>query len=123
MIEQKLIQRELENSRYPLPLPADLMPAIEEFKKTHFKDDAAYRRALAEVRHHRTGSAGRSAVGAHLLRFIEMRFETGVQDPRQEIADYARQNKLSVRRRRTRPDLRSRRQADGSVAARRPPPH
>ena len=53
MIEQKLIQAELANSRYPLPDPAELAPAIEQFKKEHFKDDAEYRAALATVRHHR----------------------------------------------------------------------
>ena len=46
MIEQKLIQAELANSRYPLPDPAELLPAIEQFKKQHFKDEAAYRAAL-----------------------------------------------------------------------------
>ena len=48
MIEQKLIQNELENSRYPLPDPAELTPAIEQFKKQHFKNDQDYQMALAE---------------------------------------------------------------------------
>jgi len=48
MIEQKLIRAELANSRYPLPDPAELAPAIEQFKKAHFKDDPQYRAALAE---------------------------------------------------------------------------
>src|SRR4051812_13324088 len=47
MVEQKLIQAELVNSRYPLPDPAELLPAIDQFKKEHFKDEAEYRAALA----------------------------------------------------------------------------
>ena len=65
MIEQKLDPVELANSRYPLPDPAELVPAIEQFKKEHFKDDAAYQRRAGRVWHHRGGFQGTVVVAAH----------------------------------------------------------
>ena len=95
MIEQKLIQRELENSRYPVPLPADLAPAIEEFKKTHFPDPAVYQRALAAAQITEQDLLDVLLWERTLLTFIEIRFETGVLASELEIADYARENKVT----------------------------
>src|SRR5689334_4252433 len=36
MVEQKLIQRELENSRYPVPARTEVEPELEQFKKKYF---------------------------------------------------------------------------------------
>jgi len=96
MIDQKLIQRELETSRYPQANAADLMPAIAEFKKTHYKDDAEYRRALAEYKITEQDLMDVLLWERTLLQFVEIRFETGVQLTDQEPADYARQNKISM---------------------------
>src|SRR5439155_19869862 len=46
MIEQNLVQFELASSRYPLPDPAELLPAIDELKKAHFKDETTYHAPL-----------------------------------------------------------------------------
>ena len=95
MIEQKLIQRELENSRYPAPEPAELEPAIEEFKRTHFPDDAAYQRALAEAHITAQDLLDVLVWERTLLNFIEIRFESGVLASDEEIAAYARDNKVT----------------------------
>lgn len=95
MIEQKLIQRELENSRYPVPAPADLAPAIEEFKKTHYPDTAAYQRALAAAEITEQDLLDVLLWERTLLTFIEIRFETGVLASELEIADYAREHKVT----------------------------
>jgi peptidyl-prolyl cis-trans isomerase SurA len=95
MIEQKLIQRELESSRYPAPLPAELMPAIEEFKHKQFKDDAAYQRALAAYDITEEDLLDVLLWERTLLRFIEVRFESGVQVTDQEVADYAKKQGLA----------------------------
>jgi hypothetical protein len=95
MIEQKLIQREIENSRYPATSPADLAPAVEEFKKTHFPDDAAYRRALTAAHITEQDLLDVLVWERTLLNFIEIRFESGVLASEQEIADYARTNKVT----------------------------
>ena len=88
MIEQKLIQTELANSRYPLPDPAELAPAIEQFKKTHFKDDQQYRAALAEYGISEEDFKELLLWQRTLLLFIQVRFETGVQLDAQDVEEY-----------------------------------
>src|SRR5204863_9610355 len=89
MIEQKLIQRDLENSRYPLPDAAELAPVIADFKKKHYPDNGAWERALAEY-----GIAEQDFLDVllwqrTLLAFIDVRFGTGIQVTEKEIAEYA----------------------------------
>ena len=88
MIEQKLIQTELANSRYPLPDPAELVPAIEQFKKAHYKDDQQYRAALAEYGITEGDFKELLLWQRTLLLFIQVRFETGVQLGTQDVEEY-----------------------------------
>lgn len=88
LIEQKLIQIELENSRYPLPDPAELAPAIERFKKEHFKDEAAYQAALAAYGITEQDFRDMLLWQRTLLLFVQVRFETGVQFTDQEVEAY-----------------------------------
>src|SRR5207248_8832405 len=87
MVEQKLIERELSNSRYPTPDAAELIPAIEQFKKEHFKDEAEYQRALAEYGITEEDFKDLLLWQRTLLLFIEVRFESGAQITDQEIQD------------------------------------
>jgi hypothetical protein len=96
MIEQKLIQRELENSRYPAPSAEELAPAMEAFRKLHYPDDAAYQRALAAA-----GITEQDLIDVlvwerTLLSFIELRFESGILASEPEVAEHAKQNNLSL---------------------------
>jgi peptidyl-prolyl cis-trans isomerase SurA len=88
MIDQKVIRIELANSRYPLPDPAELAPAIEQFKKAHFKDDQQYRAALAEYGITEDDFKDVLLWQRTLLLFIQVRFETGVQLTAQEVEEY-----------------------------------
>ena len=88
MIDQKLVRRDLENSRYPLPDPAELVPAIDQFKKTHFKDEAGYQRGLTEYGITDQDFREELLWERTLLSFIELRFESGVQVTDPEISDY-----------------------------------
>ena len=88
MIEQKLIRTELANSRYPLPDPADIAPAIEQFKKAQFKDGQQYRAALAEYGITEEDFKELLLWQRTLLLFIQMRFETGVQLAAQDVEEY-----------------------------------
>lgn len=88
MVEQKLIRKELETSRYPIPSPAEIEPILEKFKKEHFPDDAAYLQALRDY-----GIAGQDVKDMllwqrTLLLFVEVRFRPSVQVSDQEIQDY-----------------------------------
>lgn len=95
MIEQKLIQKELENSRYPLPTPADLQPAIDDFKKAHFPDRSSYEKALNEYGITEQDLLDVLLWERTLLAFIEIRFESGVLVSDQDIADHAREKQLT----------------------------
>ena len=88
MVEQKLIQRELETSRYPMPDPAEIDPALVDFKAAHFQEDADYARSLAD--YGITGQDVRNELlwQRTLLRFIEIRFRPGVQVSDQDIQKY-----------------------------------
>ena len=88
MIEQKLIRTELANSRYPLPDPAELAPAIEQFKKAHFKDDQQYRATLAEYGITEEDFKELLLWQRTLLLFIQVRFESGVQLGAQDVEEY-----------------------------------
>jgi parvulin-like peptidyl-prolyl isomerase len=88
MVEQKLIQTELSNSRYPLPDPAELAPAIDQFRKAHFKDDQQYRAALAEYGITEDDVKELLLWQRTLLLFIQVRFETGVQLSTQDVEEY-----------------------------------
>ena len=88
MIEQRLIRTELANSRYPLPDPAELAPAIEQFKKEHFKDDPEYRAALAGYGIGEEDFKELLLWQRTLLLFIQVRFETGVQLGAGDVEEY-----------------------------------
>jgi peptidyl-prolyl cis-trans isomerase SurA len=88
MVEQKLIERELETSRYSVPSPESIEPAIEDFKKKNFKSEQDYRRALAEYGLTEQDVREKVLWQRTLLKFLEVRFQTGVQVSDQEIEDY-----------------------------------
>uniref|UniRef100_Q02B20 SurA domain n=1 Tax=Solibacter usitatus (strain Ellin6076) TaxID=234267 RepID=Q02B20_SOLUE len=92
LIEQKLVQIELESSRYPLPDPAEISPAIEQFKKEHFKDDAAYRAALAAYGITEQDFRDMLLWQRTLLLFVQMRFETGAPVTESEVQAYFEKN-------------------------------
>ena len=88
MVEQKLIRRELELSRYPAPEPSSVESELQDFRKMHFQSDAQYQQALRE-----TGLAEQDVRDEllwqlTLLRFIDVRFKPGVQVTEQEIQNY-----------------------------------
>jgi len=95
MIEQKLIQKELENSRYPLPTAAELQPAMDEFKKAHFPDRSSYEKALADYGITEQDLLDVLLWERTLLAFIEIRFESGVLVSDQDVADHAREKQLT----------------------------
>jgi hypothetical protein len=88
MVEQKLIQRELETARYPVPSADSIAPSIDDFKKRNFKSEEEYQRSLAE--YGITDADVRDEVlwQRALLTFLGVRFEPGVQVSAQEIQDY-----------------------------------
>jgi len=88
MVEQRLILRELENSRYPTPGAAEIDPIFEKFKKDNFPSDEEYRRALADRGITEQDVRNELLWERRLLAFIDVRFRAGVQVSDQEIQDY-----------------------------------
>ena len=88
MVEQVLIRRELEVSRYPVPSPAEVAPVLEAFKKERFPKDEEYQRALAEYGIADLDVKDLLLWQRTLLLFIEVRFQSGVQVTGQDVQDY-----------------------------------
>jgi hypothetical protein len=88
MVEQKLIRRELETSRYPIPAASEVQPVLEKFKKENFADDAAFQSALASY-----GITEKDVLAGllwqrTLLQFIDVRFRPGLDVSDEQIKDY-----------------------------------
>jgi hypothetical protein len=86
LVEQVLIRRELEMSRYATLGAA--APASYQQMKQRFRSDDEYKQALA--RHQVSDVDVRQALEwqTSLLNFVEIRFRPGVQIPQSEIREY-----------------------------------
>jgi len=89
LIEQVLIRRELESTRYAAP-GSGADKTYQELKQKHHGDDG-YKQALAKYQI--TDKDVREAIQwqAILLDFIEIRFRPGIQLPESEVQDYYKQ--------------------------------
>jgi peptidyl-prolyl cis-trans isomerase SurA len=88
MVEQKLIQQELEDSRYPVPSASEIDPILADFRKKHFASDAEFQHALTDYGITEQDVKASLLWERTLLEFIEVRFRPGVQVGDQEIQDY-----------------------------------
>jgi peptidyl-prolyl cis-trans isomerase SurA len=88
MVEQRLIRRELETSRYPVPAVAEAEPLVAKFKQENFRDDADYRKALADYAISEKTVLDEILWQRTLLMFVAIRFRPGVQVSDQDIRDY-----------------------------------
>jgi hypothetical protein len=88
MVEQKLIRRELETSRYPVPQPSEIDPVLAELIQKQFHDEAAYRAALHAYGITEQDVRDELLWQRTLLLFVDDRFRPAVQVTDQEIRDY-----------------------------------
>jgi hypothetical protein len=88
MIDQRLIQTDLQNSRYPFPTAAELVPVMEQFKHEHFKSDAEYQQALAAYRITDQDFRDLLLWEKTLVGFIDVRFESAAPLGDKEVLDY-----------------------------------
>lgn len=91
MVEQTLVRLEVESSRYPAPSEADVQKALDQFKKEHFPDEAAYQSALASYGISDRDVRNELTWQRTLLSYIDVRFAPAVQVTEQEIQDYFNQ--------------------------------
>ena len=88
MVEQKLVRRELELSRFPAPDASAVEAEWNEFRKQRYPEGSALERALAEYGITEQGVKDALLWQLTLLRFIEIRFRPGVQVSDSDIEEY-----------------------------------
>ena len=91
LLEQALIRREMEISRYPLPIDEEIPGLLEVFRKDNFRNAADYSKKLTEygVTEKQLGRALLNQ--AAILRFVELRFRPGVAVGEGEVEIYYRE--------------------------------
>ena len=92
MVEQRLVRRELEMTRYPTPAPSDADPVLKKFQEERYPKPGDYEAALV-----RYGIADRQVRDEILwqltfLRFVQVRFRAGIQVGDDEAREYFEKN-------------------------------
>jgi hypothetical protein len=86
LVEQALIRREIETSRYVTAAGLQT-PLYDEIRKL-YKDEAGYKRALAEYGIEDADVRSALQWQATLLEFVAVRFRPGVQVPESDLKDH-----------------------------------
>src|SRR5271163_311699 len=84
LIEQTMIRREMELSRYPMPAMSDADVALKN-TQARFRTEAAYQEALQTYGITGDGLKRRLWWQATFLRFIDYRFRPGIQIPDADV--------------------------------------
>jgi len=90
LIDQALIKREMDLSRYPVPALSDADSALKEIQ-SHYPSQAAFEQALAD--HGITEAQLKEHLWWQLtvLRFVDYRFRPGIQISDSEVQAYYQQ--------------------------------
>jgi hypothetical protein len=88
MVQQTLVRRELESSRYPTPQPAEIEPTLAAFRRRYYPAEADYRRALAQCGIGDQDMRDALLWQRTLLQFVDVRFRPAVQITAEEIQQY-----------------------------------
>jgi peptidyl-prolyl cis-trans isomerase SurA len=98
LVLQRLISRELENSRYPAPPDVDVGKKIAEVRKDFYPTAEEFSQALAKYGIAETDFKEELLRQLAMQMFIEIRFRPGVQVSDAEIEDYFHKSVESVAR-------------------------
>jgi hypothetical protein len=88
LVEQTLIRRELELTRFSMPEASAALPQFLEFRKTRFPSDEDFQRALKAAGLTEQDLKDELLWQDTLLAFVGVRFRPGVQVTEQDIRDY-----------------------------------
>lgn len=89
LIQQALIRREIETTRYAIPEAAMAQPLVAAFKVSRFHDNAGeYQAALKKAEVTEAEVLASFLWQLTVLRFIEFRFRPGIQIAAEDIRDY-----------------------------------
>jgi hypothetical protein len=90
LIEQALVRREIEFSRYPAPDVSEAGEAVQRIA-ARYKTQTDYEQALQAYGITGTGLTQRLWWQATFLRFVDYRFRTGIQIPDADVQAYYQQ--------------------------------
>ncbi|HYL34992.1 MAG TPA: hypothetical protein VEV17_03645 [Bryobacteraceae bacterium] len=93
LIEQALVKREMEFSRYPQPAPSETDATLRE-AKARYASEAAYQDALRQYGISEDDLKQRLLWQLTLLRFIDFRFRPGIQISDSEVQAYYQQQRI-----------------------------
>lgn len=100
LVEQALIRREIELMRYPGPPPSAVDEMLAQVRRERLRDEAQYRRELAEYRIREQDVRAHLERQAAVLRFIDLRFKPGVQVSEADLQEFYQKRYLPELRRR-----------------------
>jgi peptidyl-prolyl cis-trans isomerase SurA len=87
LIEQALVKRDLDLSRYPLPAPSEAEASLRDVKLS-YAPESLYQQMLKEYVITEAGLKKRLLWQLTLLRFIDYRFRPGIQIPEADVKAY-----------------------------------
>lgn len=88
LVEQVLVRREMEISRYPAPDMSETDSMVAELKAERFPNDDGYLRALADYSLDETALRESLLLQLTVMRFIEFRFRPGITISDEEVRAY-----------------------------------
>ena len=87
LIEQALVKRDLDLSRYPLPALGDADASLKDVK-TSYPPESLYQQMLQQYGINEEGLKRRLLWQLTLLRFVDFRFRPGIQIPEADVKTY-----------------------------------
>jgi hypothetical protein len=88
LVEQALIRREIELSRYPTPEMSDIEKTLDQIKSIRFGGEKGFQQALGGLGLTEDDVKRQLLWQTTLLRFVEMRFRPGVHVTEEDIREY-----------------------------------
>jgi peptidyl-prolyl cis-trans isomerase SurA len=87
LIEQALVKRDLDLSRYPVPTPSDADASLHDIKVS-YAPESLYQQMLQEYGISEAALKRRLLWQLTLLRFVDFRFRPGIQIPEADVKTY-----------------------------------
>lgn len=87
LIEQALVKRDLDLSRYPLPALGDADASLQDVKMS-YAPESLYQQMLQQYGISEEALKGRLLWQLTLLRFVDFRFRPGIQIPEADVKTY-----------------------------------
>jgi hypothetical protein len=88
LVDQKLVRREMELSRYPQPDPSAADPLLAQLRAGRYRSDTEFEQALKDYVVTEQDLRDALLWELTLVRFIEVRFRPAIEVSNQELEDY-----------------------------------